>query len=169
MKSAGLRKCGSALFVATAAACATPNQTRTGMSPDYVYRGQAEATLTSMECARRTLTRYDYEVWWDGAHEGAMRAERNFGGSQSGRSRGLITVNVPHDPGTVMYVTAERIESPGAVPGVLNPPPRPGPMPTPVPTGRRLGPQRVNPGEVANHARNVLRQCGMRILSEQRP
>jgi len=156
------------LLVAAAAACASANQTRTGTSPDQVYRGQAEATLTSMECSRATLARSGYEVWWDGMQEGTMRAERRFNDNQL-PSRGYITVSVPHDPGTVMYVTAERIQEGGTVPGVLNPPPRPGPMPTPVPTGRRLGPQRVNPGEVAGHARTVLQHCGMRILSEERP
>lgn len=149
------------------AACATPGTTRTERSPDQVYRGQAESTLTSLECARRTATGYGYQVWWDGAAEGTLRAERRFDESQ-GTSRGYITVSVPHDPGTVMYVTAERIQE-GPVSGVLNPSPRPGPMPTPVPTGRRTGPQRVNPREVAGHARAVMSRCGMRILSEQRP
>jgi hypothetical protein len=32
----------------------------------------------------------------------------------------------------------------------------------------RQGPQRVSPGEVATHARNLLQHCGMRVLSEQR-
>jgi hypothetical protein len=150
------------------AACATPGTMRTDASPDQVYRGQAESTLTSLDCARRTASRHGYQVWWDGATEGTLRAEQRFHEGQTGATRGYITVSVPHDPGTVMYVTAERIQE-GTISGVLNPSPRPGPMPTPVPTGRRTGPRRVSPGEVAGHARNLLSHCGMRILYEQRP
>jgi hypothetical protein len=152
-------------LLALAAACATPGTSQ--MSPDKVYRAQAEATLTSLDCSRQTASRYGYRVWYDGTTEGSLRAERIFDDGPQ-RSRGYITVSVPHDPGTVMYVTAERIAEGGAVPGVLNPTPRPTPVPTPVPTGRRLGPQRVSPGEVATHARILLQHCGMRVLSEQR-
>lgn len=154
------------LFLAAAvAACATMPG---GPSGDGIYRGQATATLTSLECSRRTAARFGYTVdRMPGATEGTLRAERRFDGDGPRPSRGYITVSVPPDPGTVMYVTAERIAEAGPVPRVPNPGPRPTPTPTPVPTGR-LGPQRVSPGEVAGHARSVLQQCGMRVISEQR-
>src|SRR3954447_22448332 len=86
------------------AACATRPS-----NGDDVYRAEAAATFTSLECSQRAVAGLGYRVtWFDGGTEGTLRAERVFNdGPQA--SRGYLTVSVPRDPGTVMYVTGERI------------------------------------------------------------
>jgi hypothetical protein len=139
------------------AACATrPEQ------QDDIYRAQAAATFRSLECSQRTVAGLGYQVtWYDGGPDGALRAERVINeGTQP--TRGYLPVSVPRDPGTVMYVTGERISERSRMPIPTNPGPHPvPPTPTPVPTVRRTGPQRVSPGPVASDARNVLRLCGI--------
>jgi hypothetical protein len=145
------------LGIAALAACATRPA-----SGDDVYRAQAAATFTSLECSQRTVADLGYRVtWYDGGTEGMLRAERVINeGAQP--TRGYLTVSVPRDPGTVMYVTGERISESSRMPIPTNPGPRgPMPTPTPVPTVRRTGPQRVSPGPVASDARNVVRRCGI--------
>src|SRR5438105_3565667 len=145
------------LAAAVLAACATRPE-----AGDDVYRAQAVATLTSLECSQRTVAGLGYRVtWYDGGADGALRAERVINeGAEA--TRGYLTVNVPRDPGTVMYVTGERIRERSRMPIPANPGPRPvPPTPAPVPTVRRAGPQRVSPGPVASDARNVLRRCGL--------
>ena len=64
-----------ALLLAGLAACATTGTPGTvTRSPDDVYRAQAEATLTSLECSRRTAMGFGYQVWYDGSPEGTLRA-----------------------------------------------------------------------------------------------
>jgi len=158
-----------ALLLAAAglAGCITP--ARPG---EDVYRAEAVATVTSLDCARREASAQGYRVTWsDGAQEGVLRAERRFDANGPRPTRGYITVNVSHDPGDLISVTAERIvEATSNVPMRPNAPrPTPTPTPTPVPTlGRRSGPERVSPGEVATHAHNLLRRCAMGTITEAR-
>jgi hypothetical protein len=153
MKSARL------LGIAALAACATRPA-----NGDDVYRAQAAATFTSLECSQRAVADLGYRVtWYDGGTDGALRAERVFNeGPQA--SRGYLTVSVPRDPGTVMYVTGERIAESSRMPIPTHPGPptgRPTPTPTPVPTVRRTGPRRVSPGPVASDARHLVQRCGI--------
>lgn len=135
------------------AACATRQP------GDDVYRAQGAATLTSLECSRRALAGLGYQVTWlGGSSTGDLRGERNYDEGME-PSRGYVTVSVPVDPGTVMYVTAERVAS-TRLPLPGRPGARPNPTPTPVPAVRRT-PQRLSPGPAAADARNVLRRCGM--------
>jgi hypothetical protein len=140
------------------AACVTPER-----SGDDVYRTQAVATLTSLDCSQRTVADLGYRItWYDGGPDGTLRAERRIDeGAQT--TRGYLTVSVPRDPGDVMYVTAERMADASRLPIPTRPDPRPtpAPTPTPVPVARRTGPQRLNPGPVAADARNLVRRCGM--------
>jgi hypothetical protein len=148
------------LGVAALAACATRPA-----NGDDVYRAQAAATFSSLECSQRAVGDLGYRVtWYDGGPDGALRAERVFNeGPQA--SRGYLTVSVPRDPGTMMYVTGERITESSRMPIPTNPGPRTGggptPTPTPVPTARRTGPRRVSPGPVASDARHLVRRCGI--------
>ena len=142
------------LSAAALAACATRQP------GDDVYRAQGAATLMSLECSRRALAGMGYQITWSGGGtRGDLRGERIFDENGTEPSRGYLTVSVPPDPGTVLYVTAERVASTRLpVPG--SPGPRPTPTPTPVPAVRRT-PQRLSPGPVAADARNVVRRCGM--------
>jgi hypothetical protein len=150
-----------ALFLAAAAglaACATRPE-----SGDDVYRARAAASFASLECSQRAVANLGYRVtWYDGGTEGTLRAERVFNeGAQP--SRGYLTVSVPRDPGTMMYVTGERVEESSRMPIPTSPGPRPEPRPTPTPLPgvRRTGPRRVSPGPVASDARNLVRRCGI--------
>ena len=133
------------LGFAALAACATRPA-----NGDDVYRAQAAATFTSLECSQRAVANLGYRVtWFDGGTEGTLRAERVINeGAQP--TRGYLTVSVPRDPGTMMYVTGERISESSRMPIPTNPGPRPAPpAPTPVPTGgpltgnRRLSWQKI--------------------------
>jgi hypothetical protein len=141
------------LLAAALAACATRQP------GDDVYRAQGAATLTSLNCSRRTLAGMGYQVSGSaGISTGDLRGERTFDqGTEP--SRGYVTVSVPIDPGTMMYVTAERVAS-TRLPLPGRPGARPDPTPVPVPAVRRT-PQRLSPGPAAADARNVLRRCGM--------
>jgi len=142
------------LAMAALAACATRQP------GDDVYRAQGAATLTSLDCSRRTLATLGYQITWSGGGaRGDLRGERVFDENGTEPSRGYLTVSVPPDPGTVMYVTAERIAS-TRLPVPSRPGARPDPTPTPIPAVRRT-PQRLSPGPAASDARNVLRRCGM--------
>ncbi|MFL5538792.1 MAG: hypothetical protein ACJ8J0_07345, partial [Longimicrobiaceae bacterium] len=94
------------LSAAALAACATRQP-----GDDDVYRAQGAATITSLECSRRALSGLGYQVTWlGGSTTGDLRGERNFDEGVE-PSRGYVTVSVPVDPGTVMYVSAERVAS----------------------------------------------------------
>jgi len=143
------------LSVAALAACATRQP------GDDVYRAQGVATLTSLDCSRRTLAGMGYSVTGSGgATTGDLRGERVMDeGTEP--SRGYLTVSIPVDPGTTMYVTAERVAATRLpLPGRPGARPSPTPTPIPLPTARRT-PQRLSPGPVAADARNVVRRCGM--------
>ncbi|MFL5538068.1 MAG: hypothetical protein ACJ8J0_03710 [Longimicrobiaceae bacterium] len=141
------------LSVAALAACATRQP------GDDVYRAQGAATITSLDCSRRALSGMGYQVIGSGGGStGELRGERTFDEGVE-PSRGYLTVSVPIDPGTVMYVTAERVAS-TRLPLPGRPGARPNPTPTPVPAVRRT-PERLSPGPVAADARNVVRRCGM--------
>ena len=151
---------GAHLVVAAAlAACATRQE-----PGDGVYREQGAATYTSLECSQRTVADLGYRVtWYDGGPDGVLRAERVINAGAEA-TRGYLTVSVPRDPGTMMYVTGERVAESTRTPIPANPGPRPMPQPTPTPiptTVRRRGPQRVSPGPVVTDVRNVVRRCGI--------
>jgi hypothetical protein len=162
MKSALLLTAATGL-----AACAT-----NALPGEDVYRAQAVAMPTSMDCSRREASSQGYRVTWlDGAQTGTLRAERRFDANGPRPTRGYITVSVSHDPGDVMSVTAERVTETSQVPSppsAPRPTPTPTPSPTPLPNVRRRAPERVSPGEVATHARNLLRRCAMGVISERR-
>lgn len=146
------------LSLAGLAACVTRS------SPDNVYRANATATLTSLQCSHTAVQGLGYQVTGQiGGSAGTVRAERQMeDGTQ--RWRGYITLSVPGGEDGLMYVTAERV-SDGRITGTTAGP-RPLPPAAPVPTARRMGPERVSPGPVASDARRVLRRCAIGAIEE---
>jgi len=126
----------------------------------FVSEGVADGS--SFRCS-------EHQIWQLGYHVVAstgesLQAERRLGDSANETLRGYLTVSVAGDT-TVphLYVRAERVAEPALdaapVPRSYPPTTNPGFPPTRPPAIRRREPRRVSPGEVARHARQVVRAC----------
>jgi hypothetical protein len=141
------------LLLAVSAGCTlSPSRAEDGM-----YRISGLASLHSLECSQREVTRFGYNITWYDATQG-LRAERRVEEEDHAvSSRTYLTVVLSQEPrGEVLNVAAERIAETSRLPVPATPAPRPLPAPVPV---RRTTPKRLSPGIAATHARNLLRQC----------
>ena len=113
----------------------------------------------------------EHQVWQMGYHVvsstgESLQAERRLRDSETETVRGYLTVSVAGDTTEPrLYVRGERVAetSRGPIPQPASYPPttRPGFPPARTPAIRRREARRVSPGEVAGHARSIVRACAV--------
>lgn len=139
---------------------------------DAVYFTEGVADASSFRCSQQEVRQLGYRLTtYDEAGE-MLRAVRYLGRSGTDRLQGYLTVSVSQDTaGRWLLVSAERFTENTDPLGPNFPTPVPTPVPTPptdpgrnpprVPRVTRREPRRVSPGEVASHARSVVRRCAV--------
>ncbi|HEX8242390.1 MAG TPA: hypothetical protein VF541_02795 [Longimicrobium sp.] len=139
---------------------------------DGVFYSEGVADATSFRCSRDEVRQLGYRLLTNNEAGEMLRAVRYLGRSESDRVQGYLTVSVSQDTaGRWLLVSAERFTEntdpmgprfPTPVPApVPQPPTDPGRTPPRVPQVSRREPRRLSPGEVASHARMVVRRCAV--------
>ncbi|HEX6751351.1 MAG TPA: hypothetical protein VF092_28930 [Longimicrobium sp.] len=161
---------GALVLLVALGGCLLPGRER-----DAVFVSEGVADGSSFDCSRRGVRGLGYSVMQLDEATETLHAFRYLGRSGDERMHGYLTVSVAQDSaGRHLLVAGERtaeranVTRPRFPTPVPTPIPEPQPVPVPgrnpppeVPRARTTGPRRVSPGEVASHARYVVRRCGV--------
>ncbi|HSU13353.1 hypothetical protein [Longimicrobium sp.] len=148
------------LACAALGGCMLPQQP--GRDDVFVSEGVADGG--SFRCSEHLVWQMGYHVVSNTGE--SLQAERRLRDSDTETVRGYLSVSVAGDTTEPrLYVRAERVAETtrGPIPQPASYPPvtRPGFPPARTPGLRRREPRRVSPGEVAAHARSVVRACAV--------